>query len=245
MKSAKYQKRFYRNWVSAGNLHEARLCVKETDLHIMTDRTLDEAFCLERICRYRGQIEDYIHYKDLRFLSSLKPIAVELTAPRIVREMAAQSRKANVGPMAAVAGAVAQFLGKDLLKKGYKEVIIENGGDLFLNVSRAVTVGIYAGQSQVTRKISLAIDAHDTPMGIATSSGTVGHSLSFGSADSVTIIAKNAVFADSCATAVANRVRGKKDMESAIAFAQSVRGIRGVLIIVRHTLAAWGAVKLA
>ena len=244
MKSPKYRKRFYRDWVYPGALHEARLCVQETDLHILCDRPIDAAFCRERIKLYRGQIEEYINHKEPLFLTSLAPIPVEAGAPRIVREMAGQCRKAGVGPMAAVAGAIAQFLGGDLLRKGFRTVIIENGGDIFLKTERKTAVGIYAGRSRFSRALALSFEPGQTPLGVCTSSGTVGHSLSFGSADSVTIVARSALLADACATAVANRVKTGKDLEGAVEFARTVRGVRGVLIIFRDTLASWGAIEL-
>lgn len=244
MKSPKYRKRFYRDWVYPGKMCEARLCVMETDLHILTDTPLDEGFALECIRRYRSEIEKYINQRDPRFLSSLKPLPVELNAPPIVREMAVQARKAGVGPMAAVAGAIAGYVGKALSRKGYRDVIIENGGDLFLKVSGPVRIGIYAGRSRFSRRISLAVGPEETPLGVATSSGTVGHSLSFGRTDGATVIAKNAALADACATAVANRVSSRKDLAPAVAFARSIRGVRGVLIVFRNTMATWGAVSL-
>jgi len=245
MKSKKYQKRFYREWVCPDALHEARLCVQETDLHILTDRPVDGRFCRERVRVYRGQIEDYINYKEPLFLSSLSPIPVEAGAPAIVRAMAAQSRKAGVGPMAAVAGAIAQFLGKDLLKQGCGTVIIENGGDIFLKARKKITVGLYAGRSRFSRALSLSFAPGEMPRGVCTSSGTVGHSLSFGKADSVTIVAADALLADACATAVGNRVKAKKDLAGAIGFARSVRGVRGALVILGNTLASWGEIELS
>lgn len=245
MKSKKYQKRFYREWVCPGALHEARLCVRETDVHILADRPVDEPFCRERIRAYRGQIEDYISYKEPRFFSSLSPVPVEAGAPAIVRAMAAQSRKADVGPMAAVAGAIAQFLGKDLLRLGYGTVIVENGGDIFLRAERKTTVGIYAGRSRFSRALSLSFAPEGMPLGVCTSSGTIGHSLSFGNADSVTIVAGDALLADACATAVGNRVKVKKDLAGAIGFARSVRGVRGALVIMGDSLASWGAIELS
>jgi hypothetical protein len=170
-------------------------------------------------------------------------LAVELNAPAIVKEMADQSRKANVGPMAAVAGAIAKYLGKDLLRKRCQEVIIENGGDIFLKVSNPVKVGLYAGRSGLSGKLSLRIKPQDTPLGICASSGSVGHSLSFGRADSVIIIAKNCALADAVATAAANRINSKSDLPEAVAFARSIRGVKGAVAIIGNNLASWGRVE--
>ncbi|MBN1913342.1 MAG: UPF0280 family protein, partial [Candidatus Omnitrophica bacterium] len=165
MKTHKYQKRFYRDWVKAKDLHKTHIVVKETDLQILTDRCVDEGFVRSRVEKYRLDIENYIT-KDRRFLTSLKPIPVELNAKPIVKEMARAAEKADVGPMAAVAGAVAQFVGKDLLKKGYNEVIIENGGDIFLKMRKARTIGIYCGKDKPWNNLRLRIKPKETPLGI-------------------------------------------------------------------------------
>jgi len=244
MKTNKYQKRFYRDWVKNKDLYQARVIVRETDLQVLTDKPVDEVFIKERINLYRRNIEDYIA-KDRRFLTTLKPLAVELNAPPIVKEMAKAASCANVGPMAAVAGAVAEFLGRDLLRIGYKDVVIENGGDIFLAERKACKVGIYGGKLKLFKGLSLKIKAEDTPMGICTSSGTIGHSLSFGLADSVTILSKNASLADAVATAVANRVRSKNDLQKSVDFAKSIKGILGVIIIIKSHLISWGKVEFA
>ena len=244
MKTDKYQRRFYRDWVKAKDLHLLHIMAKETDLQILTNKPVETSFIEERIRAYRWDIENYIN-RDRRFLTALKPLTVELTAPEIVREMSAQTKKANVGPMASVAGAIAQFLGSDLLKKGYKEVIIENGGDIFLKTRKVRAIGIYAGRSRLLSKLRLQIRPKDTPLGICTSSGTIGHSFSFGNADSVVILSRNALLADAVATATANLVQSKADLQRAIDFARSVKGIIGAVIIFRNNLISWGRVEFA
>jgi len=244
MKTNRYQRRSYRDWVKNKDLYQVRVMVKETDLQVLTDKPVDEVFIKERINSYRRNIEDYID-KDRRFLTALKPLTVELNAAPIVRKMAKAARYANVGPMAAVAGAVAEFLGRDLLRKGYKDVVIENGGDIFLVARKACKVGIYGGNSKLFKGLSLKIKAEDTPMGICTSSGTIGHSLSFGLADSVTILSKSASLADAVATATANRVRSKSDLQKSVDFVKSIKGILGVIIIIKSHLISWGKVEFA
>ena len=239
MKSNKYQRRFYRDWVTAKDLYLAHVREKETDLEILTDKPVDRDFVEKKIRLYRWDIEHYIN-KDRRFLATLKPIAVELNARPIIKAMSRAAKKANVGPMATVAGAMAEFLGKDLLKKGYKDVIIENGGDIFLKTTKTRLIGIYAGRSKRWNKLSLKIRPSDTPLGICTSSGTIGHSLSFGCADSVIILSKSACLADAVATATANRVQSKKDLQKALDFAKAIRGISGVAIIIKNSLISWG-----
>ena len=242
MKTDKYQKRLYRDWIIYKDLYLARIAIKETDLQILTDRLIDKDFVEERLRLYRQDIEGYIT-KDGRFLTSLKPVEPEFKTKPIVKEMSRAAKKANVGPMAAVAGAIAQFLGRDLLRKGYKDVIIENGGDIFLKTRKTCKVGIYGGRSKLWKGLRLKIKPQDTPLGICTSSGTVGHSLSFGLADAAVIIAKQPSLADAVATATANRVRSKKDLSKALDFARSVKGVLGVVIIIKDSLISWGKVE--
>jgi ApbE superfamily uncharacterized protein (UPF0280 family) len=242
MKSDKYQRRFYRDWAKQRDLHLTHIIDRETDLQILTNKRIDKDFLKERIRHYRWDIENYID-KDRRFLTALKPTEVELNAPAIVKEMAQAAKKANVGPMAAVAGAVAEFLGRDLLKRGYRDVIVENGGDIFLKTTKTRRIGIYAGKSKLWNKLKLKIKPKDTPMGICTSSGTIGHSLSFGCADSVIILSKIASLADAAATATANRINSKEDLQGALDFARSIRGILGVVVILKNNLISWGKVE--
>lgn len=244
MKTSRYQKRFYRDWAQVKGLHVSHIMAKETDLALLTNKRLDREFVEERVRLYRWDIENYIA-KEPRFLTSLKPLSVELGAPPIVEEMAAQSQKVNVGPMASVAGAVAEFLGRDLLKKGYKEVIVENGGDIFIKTSSIRLIGIYAGRSRIWSSLKLKIRPKDTPLGVCTSSGTIGHSLSFGSADSVVVISRNALLSDAAATACANRINSKYDMQKALDFARAIEGVLGVVIILKNDLLSWGKVELA
>ena len=225
-------------------MYSTHIVVKETDLQILTDRPIDVKFVTERIRLYRWQIENYIS-KDRRFNTSLKPISVELGAPAVVKEMSKAAKIVNVGPMAAVAGAIAQAVGSDLLKEGYGEVIVENGGDIFLKVKETRSVGIYANKNNIFNNLSLKIRPSDTPLGICASSGRVGHSLSFGNADSVIVLAKNAGLADAAATATGNLVKSAQDFKKALAFIQSIKGIKGCVIILKNNLASRGKIEFS
>jgi len=242
MKTAKFQRRFYRDWTRSKDLHLTHIIAKETDLQVFTRRPPDKKSVEEKVRSLRWDIEHYIS-KDHRFLTSLKPISVEINAPQIVKVMNEAARLVSVGPMASVAGAVAEFVGQDLLKAGHKDVIVENGGDVFLKSTKVRAVGIYAGRSKMLSRLKIRIRPKDTPMGICTSSGTIGHSLSFGCADSVVIISKNAVLADAVATATCNRVNSKDDMQRALDFARSIKGVTGAVIILKNNLVTWGNIE--
>jgi ApbE superfamily uncharacterized protein (UPF0280 family) len=241
MKEDAYQPRTYRHWIESKDLTAFTVTVKETDLYIRAASNLQRK-AQRLVLKYRVQLERYIEkYPD--FLTSLKPLALPAQAPRIVMEMIEAGRKAGVGPMAAVAGAVAEFVGRELLESS-PEIIVENGGDIFMKVLRKKVVGIHAGDSPLTGKIGLEISPGDTPVGICTSSGTVGHSLSFGKADAVVTVAGSAALADAAATAVCNRVQNPDDINDAIELGKGIVGLRGLVIIIGKDIGVWGDIKL-
>jgi ApbE superfamily uncharacterized protein (UPF0280 family) len=145
--------------------------------------------------------------------------------------------------MAAVAGAMAESVSKDLFKFS-KEVIVENGGDIYLATSKERRVAIYAGESPLSLKIGILIKPEETPLGICTSSGTVGHSLSFGKADAVCILSKSAALADAAATAVGNLVQEKRDIEKGLERGREIEGVLGAVIIVGEKIGIWGNITL-
>ena len=160
----------------------------------------------------------------------------------MVSEMAEAARLAGVGPMAAVAGAVSEFVGSEL-KKFSEEVIVENGGDIYVEAGRDLTVGLFAGNSSFTGKLSIVVRGADTPLGICTSSGTVGHSMSLGKADAVTVICRSAAVADAYATAFANEVKGPDDVESVVQSASAAQEVLGVLVVLGDKLGTWGNIQ--
>jgi len=145
--------------------------------------------------------------------------------------------------MASVAGAIAEYVGRQLLEKSVN-VVVENGGDIYLNIKDDIEVGIFAGGSSLSGRIALKIRADQTPLGICTSSGTVGHSLSFGVADAVCVKSKSAALADAAATAAGNVVRGRKDVRRGLSKAMSIEGVQGALIVIGDTLAVQGDMEI-
>ena len=195
--------RFYRGWVNSGLVNfSAR--EEETDILISAEKNL-KTKAEELIRRQRKYITDYIKIKP-SFKTTLKPLPPDENAPEIVKSMLNAALLAGVGPMAAVAGAISEFVGGELLEFT-KEIILENGGDIFIKRDKETKIGIYAGTSPLSGKIAVIIKPESMPLGVCTSSGTVGHSLSFGKADAVLIFSRDAALADACATAAANRVK--------------------------------------
>lgn len=236
-----YISRTYRDKTDADNLIKYEVIVEETNLLVLSSVDLKkEVDFLVR--KYRKQIEEYIlSYPE--FKETLSPCSVLPSAPKIIKEMARAGERVGVGPMAAVAGAISEFVGKDLLKYT-DEVIIENGGDIFLKVKKKRYCGIFAGESSLSDKFAIEILPQDTPCGICTSSGKVGPSLSFGCADAVVVVSKSTLLADACATAVGNIIKSKDDIEKGINFAKNIKGIKGTVIICDDKIGIWGDIKL-
>ncbi len=236
-----FEERTYRNLVKTEDLTPFRVTIGETDLFLLAKRKL-ESETRDAIIRYRWQIEEYIRHHP-EFRTSLRPVTSDPYAPKIVKEMLRASRLANVGPMASVAGAIAEFVGKDLIPFS-PEVICENGGDIFIATSKERVVGVFAGKSPLSLKVGLRIKPGDTPLAVCSSSGTVGHSMSFGKADAVCVLSRSASLADAAATSVGNLVEGRENIERGLDYGSKIRGIIGVLIIVGETLGVRGELEL-
>jgi ApbE superfamily uncharacterized protein (UPF0280 family) len=236
-----YQERKYRNLLRDRGLASFQVTVKETDLYIKATRNLAEP-ARQSVLRYRHQLESYIHLHP-SFLHSLTPWPRDDFAAPIIQNMIRAGQGAGVGPMAAVAGAMAEAVGRDLLKES-PEVVVENGGDIFLRSSGKIAIGIFAGKSPLSLRVGLLVPASEEPWGVCTSSGTVGPSLSFGRADAVCILSPSAALADAVATALGNRVRSSADLGRGLDQAKEIAGVVGAVIIVGDKLAAWGEIEL-
>lgn len=236
-----YEKRTYRNLVKTDDLVKFEVIIKETDLLIRAERD----FCREAresVLKYRRQLETYIEIAP-EFQRSLTPLKEDPYAPEIIQEMLRTSQLANVGPMATVAGAMAELVSKDLLLIS-GEVIVENGGDIYLSTLKERVVGIYAGDSPLSLRIGVAIEPEKSPLGICTSSGTVGHSLSFGKADAVLVLSRSGALADAAATAIGNIIKNEKDIEQGLELGKEIEGVLGILIIVGEKMGVRGDIKL-
>jgi ApbE superfamily uncharacterized protein (UPF0280 family) len=215
--------------------------VKETDLFIFAEKDI-RPIAEGIVIKYRAEIEDYIRHRP-EFMTSLEPISQDPSTTDIIKEMIRTTALAGVGPMASVAGAVAEFSGYKLLTYS-NQIIIENGGDIFIKSDKVRIVAIYAGDSPLSNKLFIKIKPEDTPIGVCTSSGTVGHSLSFGKADACVIIAKSATLADAVATATCNRIKEKKDISPSLEFALSIKGVKAAVAILGKDLGSIGDVEL-
>lgn len=241
-----YNQRVYRFWHRQDDLVHFNVTYQETDLDIGVLREkynsslVNETWTLVR--RERLQLEKYLAM-DRDFLHTFEPYTVNDEAPVLARTMADAGRRAGVGPMAAVAGAFAELVGRWLA--GFsREVVVENGGDIYLRSGKPRRIGIFAARSPFSNRIALLVKPHQTPTGICTSSGTVGHSHSLGRADAVVVLAPSVALADAVATATANMVNATDDLEPAVDYAMSIAGVTGAIAIMEDKLAARGQVEL-
>lgn len=236
-----YRERTYRGTAGSDDLLSFHAVVKETDLWVSCDRKLEKD-TMGLIINYRNQLETYIQSHPL-FLTALEPYPEDIYAPPIIKEMIQATRDLNVGPMASVAGAIAQFVGKGLLEIT-GQVIVENGGDIFLKADRDVTVSIFAGDSPLSGKLGISVPVTQMPCGVCSSSGKIGHSLSLGQSDVVCLVSSSSIRADGAATAVGNILKSEKDLEKAANTANEIEDIIGGVAIIGEKMATWGEIEL-
>lgn len=236
-----YRKRTYRGNILRNNLTVFNVTIDESDLFISADTYLhDAALCA--LQKYRTYLKTYIKSQP-HFLTSHVPVQLDCFAPAIIRDMMVAAIRSNVGPMAAVAGAIAENVAKDLLNDS-RNVIIENGGDIFLNCQNDIRIGIFAGDSPLRDKVTMIVREKEMPMGICTSSGTIGHSLSYGIADAVCVKAKSATLADAAATSICNRLKSKKDIRRVLCEGMRIESVLGIVVIIEEQLGVIGDVEL-
>ena len=236
-----YQERVYRRRIVNNSLKTFTVTACESDLFISTDSFLQETAAAS-LLKYRTAVEAFIA-RCPEFLSSLVPIALPEYAPPIISAMIRASRTAGVGPMASVAGAIAEYVGMDL-RRHSQNIIVENGGDIYIESQSDIRVGILAGDSPLSGRLSVLVRKGEMPMGVCTSSGTVGHSLSFGKADAVCIKARSALLADAAATAVGNLVKSKQAIQRSLKRGMDIEGVLGVVIIIADQLGVVGDIEL-
>jgi len=218
------------------------ITVKETNLNIQAEKDLtDRAIISVIACRHH--LETFIQGFP-EFATSFSPIRKPgLAMPKIITDMIEAAQVAQVGPMAAVAGAVAEYTGTQLMGCS-GQVIVENGGDIFIKSESDTILSIYAGDSPFSMTTGIRVKKNDCPYGICTSSGTFGHSKSFGKADAVTVLSDSCVLADAVATKLCNMVQNPADIREAIQAGKTISGIRGVVIIKGDNIGLWGKLEL-
>jgi len=238
MDSVTTTERFYRASMARKGLVRFQVRHLETDLHIQADNDLSRQ-CSSWIVEARTQIERYAESHS-GFFESYVPLPSDPFAPPVVSDMLRASEAAGTGPMSAVAGAVAAHVGGHLVRETEGDVIVENGGDIFIYAEDSVTVSIWAGSSPLSGKVGIMLQGGSEPVGVCTSSGRVGHSRSFGTAHAVTVISQWVALADAAATGMGNIVKGPGDIGPALEQMQQIQGVSAGVIISGDKLGAWG-----
>lgn len=200
--------------------HEAvlRICCDQFDVVVA------------EIVRQRRILEEYLA-RQPEFKTTFVPIDLRSDAPEVARRMAWAARRANVGPMAAVAGAMAQLAAEAALAAGAAEAIVDNGGDIYLKASEPVIVALGTGTAKLADRLAFYVEPDQTPLSICSSSGKMGHSWSFGQCDLATIVAKDAALADAAATQAGNLVKTTRDIDAALERIMQIEGVDGVLLV--------------
>ncbi len=243
-----YKDRNYRSRFAGDSRRWFSVKFLESDLWIGVDSgsysQSMEADTYALLVDLRRSMDAYL-LMDPQYSASLTPYDAGLEAPDILKEMSCVSHKTGIGPMSAVAGAVALKVAEFLKSRyGVKEVIVENGGDIYADATADMDIAVFAGQSPLSEKVGLHIPASAFPCGICTSSGTVGPSLSLGKADAMMIVCRDVLLADSYATAMANRIKTASDLQPVIDHIQTIPDIQGALAIKGDRLAVAGLYEL-
>lgn len=237
-----YLRRFYRESMHAEGLVPFRVIIKESDLFVFAASDLSSE-TRASLLRHRADLEEFIA-RQPRFRTSFKPYAVPEGSPPVVTLMAEAAARVGVGPMAAVAGAIAELVGKDLAPLS-QEAIVENGGDIYIRSGRTRRVGVFAARSSYSGRLVLRIPpAPLEGLGVCTSSATVGPSYSAGSADSALVVAQSAALADAAASVLGNRVKSPGHIEPAMSEVAAIEGVMGCMVIVGEDLGVRGDLEL-
>ncbi len=236
-----FNNRTYRSHHKKKGLVSFNITVKETNLNIQAQTDLTD-IAIKAVLNCRNYIENYIKLYP-EFATSLVPLKQSETAPKIIKKMIKAGKLTGTGPMASVAGIVAEQTGKALLPYS-REIIVENGGDLFIKSDTETIFTVYAENTPFSMTCGILVGKQDTSYGICTSSGTLGHSKSFGKADAVSVLSESCSLSDAAATALANKVTKAGDIQKTIDIGRAIPGIKGIVIIKGENIGLWGNLKI-
>jgi ApbE superfamily uncharacterized protein (UPF0280 family) len=243
-----YEPRLYRDVMGNERWRSFRVGFRETDLWVAVDAagygSDTERYTLDRILFYRSVLEEHIA-EHPEFRDSLVPVMAPAGVHPMVRDMYDATQMAGTGPMSAVAGAIAHRICNDLLSHlDCSEVVVENGGDIFMKLTDPATISLFAGSSPLSDKIALMIKPEETPLSVCCSSGTVGHSLSFGMADACMIACHSGAQADAYATAFCNEVKNSDQVQQVTEMALQKTDIISVVIIAGDKAGLGGSIEI-
>jgi ApbE superfamily uncharacterized protein (UPF0280 family) len=221
-------------------IKRTRIKIKQTIATLLCEeRFIGLAY--QEILKLRNIIENYIvDHPD--FARSLFPVENDEQAPEIIQMMIRASGRVGAGPMSTVAGAISEYTAKALIQAGAGHVIMDNGGDIALKIDHPVVVGIYTGNARINN-IGIRLTPKKETIGVCTSSGTIGHSLSFGCADAATVIAGDVLLADALATVLGNQIRERDQSEIETILSSLMRDdIEGMIVIIDDMMGVCGKI---
>ncbi|MDQ7032517.1 MAG: UPF0280 family protein [Desulfonauticus sp.] len=234
--------RTYRKFVLHKDEVQFQVVVEETDLFIIAETNLKQEI-INYTNYLRSQIKSYIEIHP-NFLTSLKPLPFDPKAPPIVQEMLLASSLFEVGPMAAVAGSIAEAIAKKFSSMS-KNLIIENGGDIYIYSTQPRIIGLLSNPKE-NITLGLKLTPKQFPCAVCTSSGKIGHSLSFGKGDLAVVVSQSGAKADAAATFFSNLLISKKDLTPVLKQAQKLKskGIDGIFLQFNELIGAWGEIEI-
>ncbi|MCK5731295.1 MAG: UPF0280 family protein [Draconibacterium sp.] len=230
-----FEERTYRTQFNTDRFTGFEISYLETDLWIGVDlpsfQPEIKELVLAKIKELRNKLDEYINEEPF-FKKSLKPFLPTEIAPDEAIEMAVAAEKAGIGPMSAVAGLFAREIGEEIIQNfSVNELVIENGGDIYVLLKDEMVLSVFAGDSILSERIGLVIPPEKNKLGICTSAGTVGPSISYGKADAVVVVCEDILLADAFATALGNKVKSPNDVEKVIKQSEKFPEILSLLII--------------
>ncbi|MDR0797863.1 MAG: UPF0280 family protein [Nitrososphaerota archaeon] len=213
---------------------------KNSICHIISDTLQGIIVAKESITHNYQELENYIRTSQL-FFYTFDPIPVP-SEPLVAKLMALAAQKANVGPMAAVAGVIADLAVLDMQSIGCKVAVVEDGGEISAVSDRPIDVAVSAGNEPLSKRFGFRLN--EFPIGVATSSGRFSHAFSFGDAEAATVFCKDAGLADAVATAVGNVVKGTAEagIEAGLKQGLSTPGVLGVFVLYQGKVGTAGKI---
>lgn len=241
-----YQRRAYRQSMGAARFSSLSLSVGESDVWVGFQGQVDRsALQTETATLLRRLRQELLDYGDPQLFTSLIPLQPKEALSALLKSMFDAGVRSGTGPFSSVAGAIAERLGRHLKEQfGLSEIVVENGGDLYIDVLKPLSVQLFAPTSSLSGKLSIIVDPSYGPMGICTSSGKIGHSMSFGKADAVMVACSDAALADAYATAYCNRVSRKEDVREVCEALTKQEEVLSAVVVFEDTLAVGGHLEV-
>jgi ApbE superfamily uncharacterized protein (UPF0280 family) len=213
--------------------------IQETAATIAAERRFIGG-AVDAIKMARRDIERQIR-KDRFFLTTLEPYDSGSCTSETTARMCAATKQAGVGPMAAVAGAIAQAALDAMIAEGCRHAWVDNGGDVALVLESPLTLEIFTTPGS-SKAFAFELRTTGRAMGICSSSGRLGHSISFGDSDIAVTIADDAVVADAFATALGNEVKDETSLNKCFDILRSAKAVKGGLAMIDGAVAMYGEV---